>query len=493
MLSSNLRGGMSFASERYAESAIFEDINSVPRTRDHFQRFNLIQYIDANALYASAQMFPLPFSNLKFMEEKDFIKIDWVKIDLLGETGFFVEVSLEYPQEIHEKTASYPLCPENIEITFDMLSPYQKNVLFTLFGKTNYKAKKLTATFLDKEKIVLHALNLQQYLKIGMKIKKVHRVIQFEQKAFMAEWIDFCTKKRAQSKNSFEKNYWKLIPNCIFGKSIEGIENRKDVIICSESKQFAKLVKSPHYERHIIVNENLVIVIHSKIRAKFIRPYYMGFSILEISKFIMYNFFYNILQPYFGVDGCKVLYQDTDSFVLLLKTSNIFTDLKNLEQNMDFSNVHPTHPLFSEKNKTQLFKFKEEFGLRPISRFCALKAKCYSFEIPCSHLEGMNELGNCRVCKNKNSSFTNVNRLKGIQQNTARQIHFDRYVNCLKTVYCQRDSVRQIGSKAHAISTNYLKKISLSSFDDKRFLLNCGVHSSPFGGSKDPFCSFCKM
>lgn len=493
MLSSNLRGGMSFASERYAESAVFEDISNVPRTRDQFQRFNLIQYIDANALYASAQIFPLPYADLKFLDEKEFIKIDWLNVDLMGAIGYFVEVCLLYPKNIHEKTASYPLCPENIEITFDMLSPYQKKVLFSLFGKTNYKATKLTATFFDKNKIVLHALNLQQYLKLGMKIKKVHRVIQFKQKPFMADWITFCTNKRSQSKNSFEKNYWKLIPNCIFGKSIEGVENRKNVIICTDSKQFARLVKSPYYERHVIVNSNLSIVIHSKIQTKLIRPYYMGFSILEISKFIMYNFFYDILQPYFGVDGCRVLYQDTDSFVLSLKTTNIFTDLKNLENNMDFSNVHQSHPLFSEKNKTQLFKFKEEFGLRPISRFCALKAKCYSFEIPCNHVEGMDKLGNCRVCKNKITHFSNINKLKGIQQSTARQIHFEKYVNCLKSIYCQRNSVHQITSKAQSISSVFLSKISLSSFDDKRFLLNCGVHSRPYGGGVSPFCSICEM
>jgi len=223
-----------------------------------------------------------------------------------------------------------------------------------------------------------------------------------------------------------------------------------------------------------------------------IRPYYIGFSILEISKFIMYDFFYGILQPYFGESGVSCLYSDTDSLAILVKSTNILHDLQQLSSNMDFSNLHPSHPLMCVKNKAQLFKFKEEFGLRPISRLCALKSKVYSFEIACDHNEGINEKGVCFKCENKTATnISHLNKLKGIQKRTAREIHFEKYLLCLERNIALRNIVYQITSKKQKISTNAVHKISLSSFDDKRYVLNCGVHSIPYSSSNQPFCSDC--
>lgn len=491
MLSSNLRGGMSFTSQRYCESAVFEDMTGVQRTLDEFERFNLLFYIDANALYSSCQLFNLPYKNFEFMEVEEIQKIEWEKIDLQKETGYFVEVTLSYPESLQEKTSSYPLCPQNIEITHDMLSPYQKKVLLELYGKKTYKAKKLTSTFHKKEKIVLHGLNLQQYLRLGMKLESVHRVIKFMQKPYMTPWINFCTDQRIKAKNAFEKNFWKLIANCVFGKTIEGLENRKKVQICCTSESFISAIKKPCYERHIIVNPTLSIVLFTKMQSKVIRPYYIGFSILEISKFVMYEFYYSILQNYFGQEGVKCLYQDTDSFVLSLKTTDIYSDFRNLGEYFDFSNVHQSHPLFSEKFKSQLFKFKEEMGLTPISRFCALKAKVYSFEVACPHKVGINSKGVCMECENKTNLVSNVNKLKGVQQSTARQLHFEKYLKCIESSYKRRDNVRQITSKNQKITTNFVNKISLSSFDDKRYILNCGIHSEPYSSKNQPYCVEC--
>jgi len=126
MLSSNLRGGMSFASQRYAESAVYEDSCQKKRTLDEKGRHNVILDIDANNLYGCSQTLPLPWGNFQFLSDEEKQQIDWKTIDLMKETGYFVEVSLTYPENIHQKTKSFPLCPENIEITQDMLSPYQK-------------------------------------------------------------------------------------------------------------------------------------------------------------------------------------------------------------------------------------------------------------------------------------------------------------------------------------------------------------------------------
>ena len=407
--------------------------------------------------------------------------------------GFFVEVTLEYPKEIWEKTKSFPLCPENKTITFDMLSPYQKKVLKQVYNKSSYKETKLTATFLDREKIVLHALNLQLYIQLGMKVNEIFRVIKFEQKPIMKKWVDFCTEKRSQSTNDFTKIFWKLMVNSVYGKTIESIANRKQVKIVKDPSAFSFLVTRPNYDRHIIINKDLVIVLLNPETVKVDKPYFIGFSILEISKFIMYDFFYNILRPYFGVDGISLLYSDTDSLALNIRTTNIIQDLQNLKTNMDFSNLNPSHPLFSKENKAQLFKFKEEFGLRPISRLCALKSKVYSFEIGCSHDIGVNTFGLCLFCGNVKFTGANVNKLKGIQKRTTRDIQFSSYYNCLTNFIAQREKVFQIISKKQKIQTNMVSKISLSSFCDKRFLMNCGVHSDPYSNENISFCNVCKM
>ena len=112
----------------------------------------------------TSQLYPLPCSDFKFLRESEYSQIDWLNVDLMGETGYFIECSLIYPEEIQNKTMSYPLCPENINISEEMLSPFQKQILKDEYGKTSYTSKKLTCTFLPKKDILLHGLNLQLYL-----------------------------------------------------------------------------------------------------------------------------------------------------------------------------------------------------------------------------------------------------------------------------------------------------------------------------------------
>lgn len=493
MLSTNIRGGMSFASQRYTESVVHEVTTNQEQTKDKFSRFNIILDIDANNLYGTCQVFPLPFANFTFISAGEIDTINWETINLLEDIGYFVEVSLHYPENIHEKTKSFPLCPENTTINYDMLSPYQKKVLKEVYNKSSYCEKKLTSTFFDREKIVLHALNLQLYLKLGMKIKEIFRVIKFNQRPFMKSWVDFCTEKRSQSTNDFTKNFWKLLVNSVYGKTIESLNNRKQVKIVSNPKEFTKLVSRPNYDRHIIINKDLTIVLMNPEFVKVDKPYYIGFSILEISKYIMYDFFYNVLRPYFGDDGVDLLYSDTDSLAINIKTTNLLFDLQNLQSNMDFSNLNFNHPLFSDENKAQLFKFKEEFGLRPISRLCALKSKVYSFEVACHHTSGVGYNGLCLECSNTSFTGSNINRLKGIQKRTARNIHFSNYLKCLSDFSAQRVKTFQITSKKQKISTNMVSKVSLSAFCDKRFILNCGIHSHPYSNNKNSFCVICRV
>lgn len=493
MLVSNLRGGVAFTAQRYTESAVYEDQVGKPRTLDEEGRFNILLDLDANNLYGSSQVYPLPCSDLTFLSKEEIKMIDWRNVDLFKDVGYFVEVTLDYPPEIRERTKSYPLCPENINITMDMLSPYQKSILTELYGLSTYKARKLTATFHRRKEVTLHGLTLQFYLAQGMQLVEVHRVIRFKQAKFMKKWVDFCTKKRSESTNDFDKNIWKLNVNATYGKTIESVEDRFKVTICTTPEKFAKKITSSYYIRHVIINPDLVIVYEHLRKATVKRPYYIGFAILEISKLIMYNLYYSILQNHFGPKGIELVYSDTDSLAVVVKTKDIIEDFKKLSSHMDFSNLNPSHPLFDPKNKAQLFKLKEEFGFAPLSRMCAIKSKVYSFEVACSHDIGMNSNGVCSFCRNKQLTPHNINRLKGIQKRVTREIHFSNYLKCIQQPYIQRELLSHIESKKHQVSTVLINKISLSSFDDKRYLLNCGIHTEPYSPENNPFCTKCNL
>lgn len=278
---------------------------------------------------------------------------------------------------------------------------------------------------------------------------------------------------------------------------LENISARKKCKIAVNQKQFMKYVKDPTYDRHVIINEDICIVILNQPTAKLIRPYYVGFTILEFAKSIMYDFFYFVLRPKFGDKNVDLIYSDTDSLCLLIRTEKIVDDLFELRSHFDFSNLHPTHPLSSQENKAVLFKFKEEFGLQPISRICALKSKTYSIEVSCYCKVGIDNNGICLKCKNTDNQSYHCNKLKGVNKSATREILFENYYKCLLENIPKKSIMYQIRSQKQNLTTVRLNKLSLSSFDDKRFILNCGIHSYPYIFCsylpQSPYCFLCKM
>ena len=98
-------------------------------------------------------MFKIPQEGFRFLSEENKHNIDWKTVELTSDTGYFVECDLTYPDDIQEYTNDFPLCPENVVITYNMLSPFQKMSLQHIYGRTDYKQTKLTATFLPKKKM----------------------------------------------------------------------------------------------------------------------------------------------------------------------------------------------------------------------------------------------------------------------------------------------------------------------------------------------------
>ena len=236
-----------------------------------------------------------------------------------------MEVDLEYPKELHELQNDYPLAAEKIKVTKEILCPYCKNIQ-EQFGISIGQVAKLIPTPASKKNYVLHYRNLQLYLSLGLKLKKVHRVLEFDQSPLLAQYINFNTQKRVNAKNAFEKDFFKLLNNSVFGKTMENIRKRVDVRLVTNQKKLSKLVSKPTYVNSKIFNEDLVAVHKIKETLTLDRPACVGMCILDLSKTLMYDFHYNYIKNKYGPKA-KLLFTDTGSLCSGIETKDIYKEL----------------------------------------------------------------------------------------------------------------------------------------------------------------------
>ena len=173
-----------------------------------------------NNLYGGAMMLPIPTQGFKFLNEEEFQEIGNIENHPDdAEDGFTLAVDLEYPKELHDFHNAYPLATEALEINDTMLSPLQQE-----FPRQPPQIK-LTPNLRDKAKYIIHYRNLKYYIKMGMRGKRVHRVLKCKQRPWLKRYIDYNTNCRARSKCDFEKNFYKLMNNSVFGKTQENLRN----------------------------------------------------------------------------------------------------------------------------------------------------------------------------------------------------------------------------------------------------------------------------
>ncbi len=144
--------------------------------------------------------------------------------------------TVDYPKELHDTHNNYPLAVEQKAIMKDELSPYQLNQLETHNERHSERIAKLVPNFYDKERYVCHIKNPKYYIEKGLIVKKIHRVLQFKQSDWLKKYIDFNTTERAKSKSDFEKDFFKLMNNAVFGKTMENMRNRVDIRLFSDEK-----------------------------------------------------------------------------------------------------------------------------------------------------------------------------------------------------------------------------------------------------------------
>ena len=238
--------------------------------------------------------------------------------------------------------------------------------------------EKLVLTLEDIEKYVVHYKNLQFYLRHGMRLKKVHRVIEFDQEPWMEPYIRMNTEFRKQAKSDFETDFCKLMNNSVFGKTMENLRNHVDVKIVRdwETDKIRKLVSSPSFDRFTIFGIDMAGIHMHKTQLVLNKPVYTGMTILENSKILMYDFFYNHLKARYG-NNCELIYTDTDSLLLNVQTEDVYKDIKGDLFLYDKSNYPKNHPLYDARNKKVLGKMKDECGGNVIEEVVAVRPKMY--------------------------------------------------------------------------------------------------------------------
>ena len=444
MVEEGIRGGICHSIHQYAQAN-----NKYMKNYNNNEESSYTQYLDANNLYAWAMSKKLPVNGFKWTDTSETSAL--ARNNIISEEfknnynenhkkGYIFEVDIKYPKKLRNLHSDLPFLPERMEIN---------------------KCKKFVCNLFNKKKYVAHINTLKQALNHGSKFKKIHTVIEFNQKAWLKPYIDMNTELRKKAKNDFEKYLFKLMNNSVFGKTMENTRKHRDIKLVATDKKRSKLVLEPNYHTINLISEGLSIIEIKKTIVKMNKPIYLGLSILEISKILMYEFWYDYMKPKYN-DNVRLCYMDMDSFVMHIKTNDFYKDIaSDIENRFDTSNYEINRPLPTGKNKKVIGLMKDELGGKIIMEFVTLRPKTYSF---------LTDDGK----EDKKAKGTKKCIIK-------KMIKFNDYKKCLLNGEIILKSQQRFISNKHDVYTEDVNKIALSNDDDKRIVSPDKISSYPYG------------
>ena len=419
-----IRGGVSFISGKYKD---------VTENKDEH-----IHYIDANNLYGYAMKKALPTGYFKWVEPNIYAE--------KPETKYIYEVDLEYPNELHKYHNDFPLAPERIK-------------------PKDCKIEKLIPHLGNRKNYIVSGKCLELYCQLGLKLTKIHRVLEYKCTNWLEKYIDLNTKERINAKDEFEKDFYKLMNNSIYGQTLMDARKFMNYTIYTDRNKYRKMLrksfminsecilnqcnncKNEKFEKCTENNTCVVGVERIKSEVTLNRPIYVGFMVLEYSKYHMYDFWYNKLKPIFK-DRLNLLGTDTDSFIYSVKSDDVMKEYKPIQKYFDYSNIDKSNKYFNKENTKIPGKFKIEFPNDIINKFVGLRSKCYSFQ----YLE--------------NGQILNEHkRAKGVNR---KLLNFDYYENVIKTKQDKYVEEYRLQSKNQFMYLAKQNKLALSFHDDKR-------------------------
>ena len=294
-------------------------------------------------------------------------------------------------------------------------------------------------------------------LQHGLKLNKIHRAIEFDQSSWLKTYIDFNTQLRTAATNDFEKDFFKLMNNSVFGKTMENIRKHRNIKLVMTEEKYLRTVMRPNFKSGVLFGENLMGCEMGKIKVVMNKPVYLGQAILDLSKIVMYEFHYNYMVPKYG-DRLKLCYMDTDSLVYDIKTEDFYEDIaNNVEARFDTSGYSNTdfRPLPISLNKKIIGLMKDELGGKIMTEFVALRPKLYSYE----KLDGSED-----------------KKCKGIKKCVVKKtLTFEDYKTCLFSNSTEYRSQLTFRSAKHEVHTIEVNKVALNRDDDKRISRKDGI------------------
>ena len=443
-----MRGGISYIAKRYCRAN-----NEFVKGYDKDKEKSFITYWDVNNLYGAAMLEHLPYDEFKWLSNDEIDDIDFNYVSAESDVGYILEVDLRYPCELHELHNDYPLAPEKLEVSKDMLSDYCLNIAEKCGVKVGEVAK-LIPNLRDKSCYVLHYRTLQLYVSLVMAVEKIHRIMKFKQSNWLKSFVMFNTAKRMNVANEFEKAFFKLIINSVYGKTMENVRKTVNVKLINNENNYLKVVSRPSFVSQKILDKNLVAVHKIKPVLLLNKPIYVGFSILELSKMIMYDWHYNYFVKKFN---CSLLFTDTDSLVYEIKgVDSVYDEVFRDKKLFDFSGYDKRSRYYDYVNKKVIGKMKDEMSGKIIAEFVGLRPKMYSIVTV---------------------DDETLVRAKGVD----RELMHSEFKDVLFDKKVVRHCMKRILAKGNKIGTYNICKLSLSCFDDKRYVLDDGVNSLAYG------------
>ena len=310
---------------------------------------------------------PLPLKNFEKVENVTLAEI--MEADDEGKIGYILEVDLEYPEELHDKHADFPLISDKESIDHLELGSFQTEIRNALKLPAT-KTSRLRQSFYPEQNYVVHHRNLKFFVHNGIKVTKIHQTVKFHQSKCLSKYIQLNTQKRKETSSMFDQDFYKLMSNSTFGKQCESLTNRVTVTFVRTEEEPLKTTSDGNISSIKIIDEGLSLITKKKQSILWSKPTFVGASILELSKLFMLNFHYSVMKK---ETQCQPLYSDTDSIVYKIKTGDFYHDLEvnsTLRAHFDFSNFPRDHKLFNRSNEKQALKFKDELAGTPLMNFC---------------------------------------------------------------------------------------------------------------------------
>lgn len=430
--------------------------------------------VDCNALYPTAAKMKMPHSDFRWESPEAaplFLNKELYRTHCKPNGwGAELEVDIEFPKEVHDYLADYPLCPNHEEVE---MSPYmekiKEEVKKNMAVPRSSKSKKLVCTLKPKSNYVVHHKLLRLYIRLGAVVTKVHRMVTFKEKAWVKPYMEKTLHNRREAKTKAEQDNYKLDANSVAGKFLQDTRKYTNIYFDSYAKQMHLIDRrraNPLFiDDEAIADGNINVTVMKKAKAKLNSIIATGTAILDLSKYWMFKFYYDVLKKKYG-DRITLIYTDTDSFFLMIKTEDWYQDLREddelrywidlSEYPEDLPDDHPAKDLIDRSKYKREGFFKCLSKGRYLVEMIQLSSKMYS-----------------TLYRDHSGILEEENKVKGISRTyTKEELKMENYRRCLYGEFQQKATFGGMERTGHEIRTVQRTKVSLSFFDDKRYYLS---------------------